>query len=61
VDAAVLVVTRRDPALLPLAMNAKYAAFVAPPFKTNADAKASALSYGSNCSGRSRAGASAKP
>lgn len=39
VDAAVLVVTRRDPPLVPVAMSRKYAAFVAREFRSTADAR----------------------
>jgi hypothetical protein len=39
VDAAVLVVTRRRPPLLPVAVSRKYAAFVAREFRSNASAR----------------------
>jgi 23S rRNA (adenine-N6)-dimethyltransferase len=39
VDAAVLVVTRRDPPLLPVAASRKYAAFVARSFRSRPDAR----------------------
>ena len=38
-DAAVLVVTRRDSPLLPIAVNPRYEAFVARAFRSRPDAK----------------------
>jgi hypothetical protein len=38
VDTAVLVVTRRDPPLLPIAVNQRYVAFVARAFRSKPDA-----------------------